>query len=344
VASPVVAAATAPSCPSRLYAVTGHVLFPGAGSQLFASADGARSWRPALSTEPPPYAVTPFVTGLAVDAGRSDVAYAGATTGVWRTEDGGRRWLRLVSAPAPVEALFADPRHAGSLYASPGAQFFYRPIPPRELMVTRDGATTWTATGLPLPGLNEVTAMAFDPGHARVLYAATRAPADDNPNLPPRVGDGVFASADGGATWTPVNAGLGDTHVGALALDPRHPATLYASTESHGLYRSADAGRTWRRVGRGPIRGERRVNVLAVDPVTSRLYAANGQEAYGNGDWGLWRSGNGGRSWSPVLPDVVHAVVRGIAIDATGTYLDAATDGLGVIRIPLRSGAPRCRG
>lgn len=162
--------------------------------------------------------------------------------------------------------------------------------------------------------------------------------------MPPRVGDGVFGSADGGATWTLLSTGLGDTHIGALALDPRHPATLYAATESHGLYRSMDAGRSWRRVGGGPIRRARRVNVLAVDPATSRLYAANGPGAWGNGDWGLWRSGDGGHTWSALMPSVLHAVISGIAIDATGTYLDAGTYGLGVVRIPLRAGpAPRCR-
>jgi hypothetical protein len=67
----------------------------------------------------------------------------------------------------------------------------------------------------------------------------------------------------------------------------------------------------------------RSINVLAVDPATSRLYSG------GNGDWGLWRRGDGGRSWVPVLPNVLHAEVGGIAIDATGTYLDAATYGLG---------------
>jgi hypothetical protein len=86
------------------------------------------------------------------------------------------------------------------------------------------------------------------------------------------------------------------------------------------------------------------VNVLAVDPATSALHAANGTGAFGNGDWGLWRSADRGREWSPVLPNVLHAVVVGVAIDASGTDLDAATRGLGVIRIPLRAGsAPRCR-
>ena len=87
------------------------------------------------------------------------------------------------------------------------------------------------------------------------------------------------------------------------------------------------------------------MNALAVDTATSRLYAANGAGAFGNGDWGLWRSGDGGRTWSSVMPKVLHAVVSGMAIDASGTYLDAATYGLGVVRIPLCAGpAPLCRG
>ena len=347
VASSVVVAATAPRCPSHLYAVTGSSEFPGEGSQIYVSADGARTWRTPISGPSggaAQYGTLRFFTGLAVDAGSGAVAYAGAANGTWRTSDGGMHWAQLPAAPASVDLLFADPGRPGTVYASTPAPSVLTLNTPRQLMVTRDGGATWAPTDLPLPGQVAVTAMVFDPRRPGLLYAATRAPSDDLPVVA-RVGDGVFASADDGVTWTGLSAGLGDTHVGALALDPRHPATLYAATETHGLYRSTDAGRNWRRAGAGPVPGERRVNVLAVDPATSRLYAATGRGALGGGDWGLWRSGDGGRRWSSVLPNLLHAVVGGIAIDATGTYLDAATYGLGVVRIPMRSGAgPQCRG
>jgi photosystem II stability/assembly factor-like uncharacterized protein len=348
VSSSVVAAATAARCPARLYAVTGRPDFIGEGSHLYASADGARTWTIPAAGPPTrisgPSGPAVFMTSLGVDAGDPRTAYAGASTGLWRTTDAGRRWARLEAGPTSVDRLFADPRQPGVVFASTPSPSDAPLDTPRRLVVTRDGGATWAPTGLAPPGQVALTAMAFDPERAGVLYAATRAPSDDLP-VPPRVGDGVFASADGGATWAALNAGLGDTHIGALALDPRHPARLYAATENHGLYRSTDAGRSWRRVGRGPIPGQRRVNVLAVNPATSDLYAANGVGALGNGDWGLWRSADGGRSWSPVSPNHLHAVVSGISIDATGTYLDAATYGLGVVRIPLRSGpAPRCRG
>ena len=92
-----------------------------------------------------------------------------------------------------------------------------------------------------------------DPRRPGVLYAATRAPSDDLP-VAARVGDGVFGSVDGDATWTPLSAGLGDTHIGALALDPATrprstPPSRVTPLPQHGCRRS------WRRVGVGAIRG-----------------------------------------------------------------------------------------
>ena len=45
-----------------------------------------------------------------------------------------------------------------------------------------------------------------------------------------RYGDGVFKSTDAGATWSAANAGLPNTSVDALAIDPITPQTLYAGT------------------------------------------------------------------------------------------------------------------
>jgi len=47
---------------------------------------------------------------------------------------------------------------------------------------------------------------------------------------------GVFRSRDQGESWTPVNTGLTNTAILALALDPRQ--VLYAGTEGGGVFRS----------------------------------------------------------------------------------------------------------
>jgi photosystem II stability/assembly factor-like uncharacterized protein len=322
-ASAVGAVASAARCPRRLYAA--------AGARLWASADGARAWRLAAEGPAPSggqYGTPPSFSALAVDAGAASTAYAGSNVGVWRTQDGGRRWRRLDAGPDVVGFLAADPRLAGTVYAgAPGA-----------LLVTRDEGATWQDAGLdPLPQV-AVSAMAFPGG--RVVYAATKAVAGDGDEPRPRVGDGVYVSSDDGETWTLRSTGLADRHVGALAADPRRRSVLYAATEGGGVHRSLDGGRSWRRRGPGPRVAARRspiaVSALAVDPATGALYAATSS--------GLWRSADGARSWAPLARSLVTSAVSGLSVDAAGAYLDAATYGLGVVRVPLRAGpAPRCR-
>src|SRR5262245_48234706 len=53
--------------------------------------------------------------------------------------------------------------------------------------------------------------------------------------------DGVYSSNDSGRSWDRVFKG----DVRSLAMDPSHPATLYAGTEPVHVFRSQDAGDSW---------------------------------------------------------------------------------------------------
>ncbi len=335
------AVATARRCPARSYAITGPADFPG-GSRLFSSRDGGRSWRRPI--EPPPalargqYDQPLNLSALAVDAGSATRAYAGSNLGVWLTTDGGMSWRGLSSAPTDVAVLGAHPVRAGTVYAG-GAT---------GLAATRDGGSTWTDVGLPVGPEVPVTAVVFHPRRPDVVFVATRIPFDSGSSTnpaPPRLGDGVYGSIDGGSTWTLLSQGLGDRHVGALALDPRRTATLYAATEGYGIFRTTDGGKQWNparsgKTGFGP--GQSTVTALTVDPVDGTLYAASGKYAPKPG---IWRSRDGGGSWSRVAPSILHTDVAAMTVDASGTFLDVATIGLGVVRIPLRRvTALPCRG
>jgi photosystem II stability/assembly factor-like uncharacterized protein len=63
-------------------------------------------------------------------------------------------------------------------------------------------------------------------------------------------GGGVSMSADGGATWTEINANLGNTAVDAIAVDPESSDRLYVATSTH-VYRTVDGGRRWEEFGQG---------------------------------------------------------------------------------------------
>jgi photosystem II stability/assembly factor-like uncharacterized protein len=104
--------------------------------------------------------------------------------------------------------------------------------------------------------------------------------------------------------WSPINSALS---VNILAIDPLTPSTVYAA--GYGVYKSVDGGLNWSRASSGLQRTDRNfapdsyvdVRALAIDPQNPAiLYAGTG--------WGLFKTTDGGASWSiaseglPVLP------------------------------------------
>jgi photosystem II stability/assembly factor-like uncharacterized protein len=58
-------------------------------------------------------------------------------------------------------------------------------------------------------------------------------------------GNGLLRSADGGRTWSRIEAGLTASAFRFLVADPGHPGALLAGTEPARIFRSEDAGQTW---------------------------------------------------------------------------------------------------
>jgi photosystem II stability/assembly factor-like uncharacterized protein len=126
-------------------------------------------------------------------------------------------------------------------------------------------------------------------------------------------GGGVWRSDDAGRSWKSQWHDQDVLNVGALAVDPRHPDTIYCATgeanlsaDSYpgvGLYRSTDGGATWTlhaSVARTGI--PRRIGAVAVDPFDSRHLVIGGVglgETSPDGDLGgLYQSHDGGVTWT----------------------------------------------
>lgn len=113
------------------------------------------------------------------------------------------------------------------------------------------------------------------------------------------VGQGLWRSADGGASWQTINAPLrplpaDQTCIAAAIVDfghaPAAPQTIYAATTNAGLLLSADAGLSWTRVGQGALPDElARVTVAPGD--ARRVWAAGARG-------GVFGSTDGGASWT----------------------------------------------
>jgi len=157
-------------------------------------------------------------------------------------------------------------------------------------------------------------------------------------------GGGVWGSDDGGVTWNERWRANAPLEVGALALDPSNPATVYCGTgeanlsadsyAGDGVYRSTNGGTTWQAWASSTTKGvPRRVGAIAVDPFDPKHVLVGGigygRVAADNDFGGLHETTDDGASWGrmtfissqnywchcvvfhPLVRDVVFATFTG---------------------------------
>lgn len=280
------------------------------------------------------------VQALAVGPG---VVYAGtATSGVYKSTDGGASWVaaggrdqglsiqRLALHPSDGDRVIAatldgvfQTVDGGSRWTRTGrfsaVAAAVAPSDPnvfyagqQRVYRSGDGGATWTATG---PGPDLVAALAVDPADARVVYAGGT--------------QGFFRSFNGGATWEASNAGLMSNgvpeRVRMLAADPRDPGTLWAAAITR-VFKSTNRGAAWFPVEVTP--GRLMIPMaFAVDPVSGTIWL--GCRGFQD-DGGVYRGVAGGTAWSKVFHD---QTVRALAVDpAAPGRLFVGSEVLGLLR------------
>lgn len=142
-----------------------------------------------------------------------------------------------------------------------------------------------------------IVSVAVDPRHRDTIYAAAAS-------------GGLWRSTDAGRTFAAAWPDTGTQSMGAVAIS--RAGTIFAGTgepnpgggsityEGTGLYVSTNGGRGWRVTG---LRDSGAISAITIDPRNPRriFVAAAGSLYNGGGDRGVYRSLDGGGSWSRVL-------------------------------------------
>jgi len=314
-----------PSAPRTLYA--------GVAAGVAKSTDGGATWEPAVSSR----ALASPISALVVDPRRPSFVYAATSlVGVARSTDGGRTWTHAGPLVGRVRALALAPQQTATVYAGFAPNSGDDPNGTVGLFVSKNGGRSWVRSRGGLGALG-VTALAVVPGR---LYAGTD-------------GGGVLASTDGGASWSPGHGSEGAS-VGALAVDPSGPATVYAGSgtfqrQDAGVRKSADGGADWSVANDGLTALS--ITALAVAPgppqrllvgtrslgVFSRLGTADRLTPAGNG---LPSPGVASLAWSGASSDSFYGVVNGLGAGRRARLVKTSDGGDSWTTLPFAASAP----
>lgn len=216
----------------------------------------------------------------------------GAERPVWRSlGPGGGGWIPCLSV---------SPLDSRVVYAGCDVGGFFK---------STDAGASWRICNTGLHDLY-IEVIAPHPRDPRIIYAGTEG--------------GVHKSTDGGETWQwlrqgfpPLQRHAFSAPIGALAVDPQQPDTVYAGIgrprwgkDGAGtIYRTLDGGAQWAiaNPGGGGMDPQAIVSDLVVHPAAPRrVFAAT--------DRGLYRSDDGGATWRLLKQGLPHNHTRRVGL------------------------------
>ncbi len=253
------------------------------------------------------------VSTIAVHPDDPQTVYVGAANGgIWKTTDGGDNFAQIFEdfpslsmgdiqiAPSNKLKIYVG---TGEANGGGGSMSFDG----LGLWKSADAGATWQFAGL--ENIGSVGKIAVDPTDENRLFVAAMGDLYGND-----ADRGIYRSLDGGANWTKVLFVNDSTGGIDLAMNPADPNTIFAATfqrirradrRQYGgpasrIYRTKDGGETWQKLAGGLPTGSLGRIGIAVAPSDPKVVYAVVSGLTG-GFTGIYRSANGGDSWTAVF-------------------------------------------
>jgi len=297
------AVAVAPTSPQTIYVADASDDYSPTGA-LYVSSDGGLNFR-ALSNAPPPLGVHPHPTEdgtlLVVSLSRR----------LFGSRDGGETFMQIgTGLPEIFDSLAFDPTDSSRMYVAARTNGVFRSV---------DGGITFER----LNGLGEEALR----GLGATVVGATLGVEPTRVAVYVGTSLGPFRSDDNGETFQPIHSGYRGTQVNGLALDFTG-RLLVATINSVGAFRSISPGVYETITDTLPPDTVLGMSDVGAAPDDSNLYfmSAHG----GLPTDGLYRTVNGGGSWTRVLagPFLGRVVIAFAPSDPNRVYVTSYVVGL----------------
>jgi len=279
-----------------------------------------------------------------------------AGIGVYKSTDAGKTWQNMgLAGTQTIGRIRIHPTNPEIVYvAASGHEWTYNPD--RGVFKTIDGGLTWQKVLY----INEKVGaidLVMDPQKPDTLIASMWNRIRQRWSDPvPGGEDGLFKTTDGGETWKELTNGLPDTKMtGRIGLDLclSKPNVVYAYVDNHTplripkegerdsygrlrtypdivgaeVYRSDDQGETWIKVNPADRLFERFGGTYGWVFGQIRVDPSNDNTVYLMG-LGLYKSIDGGKSWTRLFWENLHGDHHGLWIDPDDSnYLINVNDG-----------------
>ncbi|MBO6607744.1 VPS10 domain-containing protein [Psychroserpens sp.] len=135
---------------------------------------------------------------------------------------------------------------------------------------------------------------------------------------------GVWKTVNAGVTYEPIFDSQGSYSIGCVTMDPNNSNVIWVGTGENnnqrsvaygdGLYKSIDGGKSWKHVG---LKNSEHIGKIIVHPDNSDVVyvAAIGPLWSKGGDRGLYKTEDGGKTWTSIIEVDEHTGVNDVVMD-----------------------------
>ncbi|MEI8133836.1 MAG: glycosyl hydrolase [bacterium] len=222
--------------------------------------------------------------------------------GVWKTTNAGASFRSMFDKYCQsIGAIAIDQKKPDVVYVGTGESNMRNSVSiGNGLYKSNDAGDNWTKIGL--DSTEHIAKIILDPTNSNTIFVAAPGPLwSDSKHR------GLYKSTDAGTTWDKILYINENTGCADIALDPKNPQIIYATTwefrrtpysfnsggTGSGMYKSVDGGKTWKELSNGlPNKPFGRI-AFALSPSAPRNLLAIVESK----ETGLYISNDGGESW-----------------------------------------------